>query len=268
MNTPATETRHVPNRVLETLRRGDVATALSIRLVRTPEIVLLARAAGFDGVFVDLEHSTISPDAVSHISLAALAAGLTPLVHVRSANSESIGPCLDGGALGIIVPHVDSPQECQVAVAAARYPPRGVRGVSSALPFFDFRPVRSDIATEAVDKATLVIAMIESQEALNNVDEIAAVDGVDVLMIGANDLTADLGVPGDYGGRVAQAAFRQVISAAESAGRFAGIGGVPAESSELRGLIQAGARFVSAGVDLRHLGRAITSWNDRVRSGE
>ncbi|WP_175428195.1 HpcH/HpaI aldolase family protein [Rhodococcus pyridinivorans] len=268
MSTPANNTHQVPNRVRDTLRRGEVATVLSIRLVRTPEIVLLARAAGFDGVFVDLEHSTIASDAVSHISLTALAAGLTPLVHVRSAYSESIGPCLDGGALGIIVPHVDSAQEGRAAVAAARYPPRGNRGVSSALPFFDFRSISSDTATAAVDMATLVIAMIESQEALDNVDEIAALDGVDVLMIGANDLTADLGVPGDYGGHLAQAAFRRVIGAAEAAGRFAGVGGVPAESGELRDLVQAGARFVSAGVDLRHLGRAITSWNDHVRTGD
>lgn len=267
MNTPVSNPLNVPNRIRDALRRGEVATALSIRLVRTPEIVLLARAAGFDGVFVDLEHSTISTDAVSHISLTALTAGLTPLVHVPSAYSENIGPCLDGGALGIIVPHVDSAEEAQAAVRAARYAPRGERGISSALPFFDFRAMPSDAATGAVDDATLVIAMIESRAALDRVHEIAAVDGVDVLMIGANDLTADLRVPGDYGGDVAQAAFRRVIQAAESAGRFAGVGGVPAESGALHSLIQAGAKFVSAGVDLRHLGRAIAGWNDQVRAG-
>lgn len=240
---------------------------LSIRLVRTPEVVLLARAAGFDGVFVDLEHSTISTDTVSHLSLTALAAGLTPLVHVSSARSESIGPCLDSGALGIIVPHVDSAEEASVAVAAARYAPRGERGVSSALPFFDYRSVPLGEATAAVDEATLVVAMIESKEAVDRIDEIASVDGIDVLMIGANDLTTDLGVPGEHGHEVAQRAFRRVISAAESAGRFAGIGGVPADSGHLHDLIQSGARFVSAGIDLRHLGRAITSWNDQVRSG-
>ncbi|WP_158294223.1 HpcH/HpaI aldolase/citrate lyase family protein [Kribbella sp. VKM Ac-2568] len=218
-------------------------------------------------MFVDLEHSTIATDAVSGICLAALTAGITPLVHVRSAYSESIGPCLDGGALGIIVPHVDSGEEGMTAVMAARYAPRGNRGISSALPFFDFRAVPSGAATAAVDDATLIVAMIESREALDRIDEIAAVDGIDVLMIGANDLTADLGVPGEYGGDLAQAAFRRVIGAAESAGRFAGVGGVPVESGNLHDLIQAGARFVSAGIDLRHLGRAITSWNDQVRTG-
>ncbi len=267
MSEPATGKLHVPNRVRDVLRRGDVATLLSVRLARTPEVALLARGAGFDGVFVDLEHSTISMDAVSAISVTALAAGITPLVHISSAHSESIGPCLDGGALGIIVPHVDSAEEAREAVRAARYAPRGERGVSSALPFFDYRFVPTDIATAMVDDATLVVAMIESQTALNRADEIAAVDGLDVLMIGANDLTADLGVPGDYGSGLAQAAFRRVTEAAESAGRFAGVGGIPAESESLRDVIQAGARFVSAGVDLRHLGRAIAAWNDRVRLG-
>ncbi len=204
MSAPTADSCQVRNRVRETLRRGEVATVLSVRLVRTPEIVLLARAAGFDGIFVDLEHSTITTDAASEISVTALAAGVTPLVHVQSAHSESIGPCLDGGALGIIVPHVDSAAEAVSAVRAARYAPRGERGVSSALPFFDFRAVPPVAATAAVDEATLVIAMIESQAALDRLDEIAAVDGIDVLMIGANDLTADLGVPGDYGSDLAQ----------------------------------------------------------------
>ena len=101
---------------------------------------------------------------------------------MRSAYSESIGPWLDGGALGIIVPHVDSAEEGLAAVTAARYAPRGARGISSALPFFNFRTVPSDVATVAVDEATLVAAMIESQSALDRIDEIAAVDGIDVLM--------------------------------------------------------------------------------------
>jgi 2-keto-3-deoxy-L-rhamnonate aldolase RhmA len=238
---------------------------LSVRLVRTPEIVLLARDAGFDGVFVDLEHSTIAPDAVSAISVTALTAGLASLVHVRSAHSEVIGPILDAGAQGIIVPHVDSVEEARAAVAAARYAPLGERGVSSALPFFDYRTTRSDLATAAVNEGTLVIAMIESRAAVDRIDEIAAVDGIDVVMIGANDLTSDLGVPGEYGSDRARAAFRRVIDASAAAGRFAGIGGVPVESGQLHDLIDAGARFVSAGIDLRHLARAIGSWNDNVR---
>jgi len=263
----ATPELRVPNRVRDVLQRGEVATLLSVRLTRSPEVVFLARGAGFDGVFVDLEHSTISADVVSTISMTALAAGMTSLVHVSSAHSEAIGPCLDGGALGIIVPHVDSAKEALAAVAAARYAPRGARGISSVLPFFDYRPVPTDIATAAVDGATLVVAMIESQTALDRVDEIAAVDGIDVLMIGANDLTADLGVPGDYSSPIAKSAFQRVTAAAESAGRFAGVGGIPAESAALRDVIQAGARFVSAGIDLRHLGRAIAAWNEQVRSG-
>ncbi|WP_330182255.1 aldolase/citrate lyase family protein [Nocardia sp. NBC_01503] len=267
MTNSATDVPEVSNTVLNVLRRGDVATTLSIRLVRTPEIVFLARAAGFDSVFVDLEHSTITDDATSHINMTALAAGITPLIHVRSAYSESIGASLDGGALGIIVPHVDSVQDATAAVKAARYAPRGERGISSALPFFDFRTVSSNAATAAVDAATLVIAMVESQAALDRIDEIVAVDGIDMLLIGANDLTADIGVPGEHGSEKAWAAYRRVIGAAEAAGKFAGIGGVPIEGGVLRDAIQAGMKFVSAGPEIRHLGRAITAWNDQLRNG-
>ena len=107
--------------------------------------------------------------------------------------------------------------------------------------------------------------MIESQAAVDRIDEIAAVDGIDVLMIGANDLTADLGVAGDYGSR---SALRRVVAAAESSGRVAGFGGIAVESGNPHDLIQSGARFVSAGIDRRHLERAITSWNERVRAGK
>ncbi len=267
MAKPSASSLKVPNTVLDVLRRGDVATTLSLRLVRTPEIVLLARAAGFDSVFVDLEHSTISDEAVAQISITSLAAGLTPLIHVRSAHSEGIGAGLDGGALGIIVPHVDSVEDATAAVKAARYAPRGGRGISSALPFFDFRTVPSSAATAAIDAATLVIAMIESQAALDRIDDIANVDGVDVLLVGANDLTANIGVPGDHGSAKARAAYRRVIDAAETAGKFAGVGGVPLEGGVLRDVIQEGMKFVSAGPEIRHLGRAITSWNDEVRRG-
>lgn len=267
MTSPDVNALKVPNAVLEALGRGDVATALSVRLVRTPEIVLLARAAGFDSIFVDFEHSTITDDAASQINMTALAAGITPLVHVRSAYSESIRASLDGGALGIIVPHVNSVEDATAAVKAARYSPRGTRGISSALPFFDFRTMPTSAATAAVDAATLVVAMVESQTALDRIDEIAAVGGIDVLLIGANDLTAAIGVAGEYGCDKAWAAYRRVISAAQAAGKFAGIGGVPIEGGQLRDVIQAGMRFVSAGPEIRHLQRAVTAWNDVVRSG-
>ncbi|MFC8045348.1 HpcH/HpaI aldolase/citrate lyase family protein [Nocardia sp. NPDC057353] len=265
MTRSAADTPQVPNTVLDVLRRGELATALSVRLARTPEIVMLARAAGFDAIFVDLEHSTISDDATAQINLTALTAGITPLVHVRSAYSENIGATLDGGALGIIVPHVDSAQDATAAVCAARYAPRGERGISSALPFFDYRTVPTATATAAVDAATLVIAMIESQTALDNIDEIAAVDGIDILLVGANDLTNDIGIAGEYASEKAWAAYQRVIGAAETAGKFAGIGGVPVDGGVLRDIIQAGMRFVSAGPEIRHLGRAITAWNDEVR---
>jgi 2-keto-3-deoxy-L-rhamnonate aldolase RhmA len=264
---PSQHPTKVRNSVLEALDRGDLATALSVRLVRTPEIVLLARAAGFDSVFVDLEHSAMSDDAVSQINVTALAAGITPLVHVPSARSERIGVSLDGGALGIIVPHVDSAEQAEAAVNAARYAPRGSRGISSALPHFDYRTVPASAATTALDAATIVVAMVESNGALDRVDEIASVDGVDILMIGANDLTADIGIPGDYESERAWAAYRRVIDAAETEGKHAGIGGIPVDGGVLRDVIQAGMRFVSAGPEIRHLGRAITSWNDEVRAG-
>jgi 2-keto-3-deoxy-L-rhamnonate aldolase RhmA len=189
---------HAPidNPAKRKLAAGECVLCMTLRHLVTADAPLMIRAAGFDAFYVDREHSAISEAATSALCITASALGLTPLVRVRSNASADIAGALDGGALGVIVPHVSTPEEAQRAVRHAKFPPRGDRSVAALNPVTQFRslPLAATIALQ--DAATLVFAMLETEAGVRNVDAIAAVPGIDVLMIGSNDLSAELGIPG------------------------------------------------------------------------
>src|SRR5262245_41802854 len=116
------------NPVKERLARGELVTSMAVRLVRGVEIVAIASTAGFDSLYVDLEHSAIGFDAASQICLAALQAGVVPMVRLPANRAEYVARALDGGAMGVIVPHVNSADAARAVVQAAKYPPFGARG--------------------------------------------------------------------------------------------------------------------------------------------
>src|SRR5262245_61724410 len=186
------------NAVKERLARDEVASVMAVRLVTSPEIVPLAKAAGFDSIYVDLEHSSFSIETTGLISLTALAAGLTCFVRVPANTREHISRVLDGGALGVIVPDVRNAEEAHAAVLAAKYPPVGQRGIAAALPHFGFQSLPAHETFSRLNAATTVIVQCESAEAVDNAEAIAAVEGADIILTGTNDLLADFGHPGDF----------------------------------------------------------------------
>ena len=107
--------------------------------MRGIEIVRIAKTAGFDSIYVDLEHSSLSVDATGQICMAALEAGIAPFVRVPANTAENIQRALDGGALGVIAPNVRSAEEARAVVAAVKYPPLGQRGASGGLPHLQYR---------------------------------------------------------------------------------------------------------------------------------
>src|SRR6266853_3864160 len=111
------------NGVKDKLARNEVVLSMIVRLVRTVEIAGIARTAGFDSIYVDVEHSSFSLDTTGQICMAALAVGITPIVRVPSIASECISRVLDGGALGVIAPHIQSPQDAARVLRAAKSTP-------------------------------------------------------------------------------------------------------------------------------------------------
>jgi 4-hydroxy-2-oxoheptanedioate aldolase len=241
------------NPMKEKLARGEVVASMIVRLVRSVEIVRLAKAAGFDSIYVDLEHNSFSLDTAGQICIAALDAGLTPLVRVPSCAPEIISRVLDGGALGIIAPHVHSADDARAVVRAAKLPPHGERSFGGPMPHLNYRNLPPVESNAALNQGTSVVLMLETAAALESVEEIIAVEGVDMLMIGTNDLCSELGITGQYGHPLIRGAYQRAIDAARAHGKHIGIGGLGSRPDLVADFVRMGARYVSTGADLGFL---------------
>jgi 4-hydroxy-2-oxoheptanedioate aldolase len=256
----------VRNSLKEKLARGEVAASMTVRLTRSIEIAQIARTAGFDSLYIDLEHSSLSLETTSQICVAALGCGIAPLARVPQL--DMIQRVLDGGALGVIIPDVRSASQARDAVRAAKYPPLGERGFATALPQFQYRSPPAKEAYPALDAATMVIVQFESAEAIDRAEEIFAVEGVDMALFGTNDLTADLGIPGEYEHPRVREAYQRAIAAAQKHGKHVGVGGLAARPQLTAEFVRMGARYVSTGTDLGFLLGAATEQARQVRALE
>ncbi len=215
------------------------------RYLATPGI---AQACGFDWLFIDTEHNTMDLDTVSAICIAALPIGITPIVRVAGPESFHATRVLDGGAQGIIVPHVNTATEARQVVSNCKFPPIGERSVTAPAPQLGFEAMPAADAMPALNEATFIVVMVETPEALENVDEMAAVAGVDCVLIGTNDLCATMGIPGQIGHERIVDAYAKVIAACEKAGNYPGMGGVYDEVLMAQ-YIELGIRVAQGGGD-------------------
>ncbi len=245
------------NNVKDKLARGEVAASMTVRLVRGIEIARLARTAGFDSLYVDMEHSSFSLETTGQICMAALEAGITPFVRVPGVGE--VQHVLDAGALGIIAPHVQSAAAAKEYVRAAKYPPLGERSNAGPLPHLQYRAFPAAEANAAIDAATMVIVQFESDAALANADAIVAIDGVDMVLIGTNDLLADWGLPGQYDHPRVREAYVKTIESCRRHGKHAAVGGFATRPDLAAEFVRMGARYVSTGTDLGFLLAACTA---------
>ena len=221
---------------------------VSCRLTRTTDVAVMLRDCGYDWMFLDLEHGPLGMDQITQTALAGVQAGVTPLVRMADASPGPIHRVLSNGAMGVIVPHVDDPETAAFVARQCHFPPLGDRSVSGILPQLGYVPRGFDEAARLLDPVTLCAVMIESRASVQAVDEIAAVEGVDILFVGASDLTFQLGKPGAYGNPEVAAAMETVADAARRHGKVSGFGGV-ADAALARRYMALGMHFVLAGND-------------------
>ena len=245
------------NHVKEKLARGEVVASMTVRLVRGIEIARIAKTAGFDSLYVDMEHSSFSLETMGQICIAALEVGITPFVRVPGLSD--VQRILDGGALGIIAPHVQTAAEARDYVKAAKYPPLGERSNAGNLPHLHYRAFPAAEAYAAVDAATMVIVQFESAQAIENADAIMAVEGVDMVLIGTNDLLADYGLPGQYDHPKVHEAYSKALAACKKHGKHLAVGGFASRADLAAKYVRMGARYVSTGTDLGFLLAACTA---------
>jgi 2-keto-3-deoxy-L-rhamnonate aldolase RhmA len=242
----------IDNPVVARMRAGEAALGMSVRLGRSGDIARIAKSTGHDFIFIDMQHSLFSLETVGHIAQTALGCGISPLARVLGVDDPATPLLLDSGVTGIVFPDVGTVAQARRAVERAKFPPLGKRSVAGGYPQFDYRPVPVADAVAALNEAALVVCMIETVEGLNNVDAIAAVDGVDVIHVGANDLLTAMGKPGKFGDPEIMAAIDHVIAAALAHGKFAGVGGDRHVERQV-GFIRKGARFLTTQTDIGFL---------------
>jgi 2-keto-3-deoxy-L-rhamnonate aldolase RhmA len=239
----------VRNHAKERLEAGELALGVGLRQARTVDIAKIMKTAGYDFLFIDMEHNSMSIDLAAQISVAAQDVGITPVVRVPAFEHFHASRALDAGAQGIVVPHVDTAEVAARMVDNCKYPPIGHRSVTGALPQLDFRPAPLGEATVAINAATLLILMLETPQAIENVEAIAAVPGFDVLLVGTNDLCMEMGIPGQLDHPRVVDAFERIVAACRANGKYAGLGGVYTPPLIER-YVSMGFRFILAGSDL------------------
>jgi 2-keto-3-deoxy-L-rhamnonate aldolase RhmA len=237
------------NPVKQRLDKGEIAIGMGVRGMRGVEVARLMKSAGYDWLFIDLEHGSTSVETASQISVAALDAGIAPLVRVPAGELALGARCLDGGALGVVLPHVDTAEQARAIADAFRFPPVGHRSIGGAYPQFGFasRPVQEIV--EGLDNATLVVAMIETPRAVENAEHIAAVPGLDCLLLGTNDLCLEMGIPGQLDHARVRAAFDTVLGACKKHHKIPALGGIYGKELLTR-YLGLGFRMVLAGNDI------------------
>jgi 2-keto-3-deoxy-L-rhamnonate aldolase RhmA len=233
----------------EALRGDGLVLCLALMNARTPDVPAIAAACGYDAVYIDLEHTSTSLETASMLCASALGAGIAGLVRVPSHDPSVIARVLDGGAVGVIVPHVNSSIEAQEIVDAARFPPLGHRSISGPSAVSGYSPRSATELAELFEKRTVVAVMIETPEAVADCEAIAAVDGVDIVLIGPSDLTAEIGIHGQYENDHFRRAVESVAAACRKHGVALGIAGIKSLDL-LERFVDQGLRFISAGTDV------------------
>ncbi len=206
-----------PGGLVDRARVGKRPFGTIVALADPASTVIFGRA-GFDFVILDCEHGPLSVMDVGNHVRAAEACGTIPLVRVRDNSASGIGAMLDAGAHGVVVPHVDDAAAARAAVAATRYAPVGVRGKCPGCYGADYSPADWKAHWPRANAEAIAIPIIESVRAVQNIEEIVAVDGVDIVLFGPGDLGQEMGLTD---GDALIAAWVRVRDAAHAAGKLA-----------------------------------------------
>jgi 2-keto-3-deoxy-L-rhamnonate aldolase RhmA len=241
------------NSAKKKLAASELVLCMGVNQLRTPNIALIAAACGFDAVYIDLEHNPTSLETAAAVCVAALGMGITPIARITSHDPHDATRILDCGAQGIMVPHVQNAAEAKAIVEACLYAPKGHRSAFGSGPALGYAAIGQAEVCRRLNDETLLMAMIETPEAVGNADAIAAVEGIDVLHIGASDLSTEMGIPGQYQHERMRAAFETVAKAARSHGKAMGVGGVRQDFEFQSWLLRLGVRYLTGGSDVGYI---------------
>lgn len=235
------------NPVKEALHAHRAVVGTELSRFRSVEVVRVFADAGYEFFFIDLEHTPFSLETVAEMVAVARASDIVPLVRVPEVEYSWVARILDLGAQGVIVPRVVSARQVEDVVRWTRYPPLGVRGFSMTRHQTDGVPIDPVHFMEHLHHETLLIIQIERKEALENIEEILQVPGVDVACLGYLDLSVDLGIPGILDDPSMIEAIERLIAAGKSYGVATGI--ICQDLSTIQRWVEHGMQFVACSTD-------------------
>lgn len=256
------------NQVKHKLRAGQPSLGSWVMIGHQASAEILA-GAGFDWITIDMEHTSIGYETLPVLLEAIRSRGPQAFVRIEANDPAVIKRVLDCGAGGIIVPLVNSAAEAEAAVRAARYPPAGFRGVS--LGRASDYGANFDDYFRSINDELLVVAQIEHYRAVEAIDEIVAVEGLDAVFLGPYDLSGSMGIVGQFDHPRMGEARRRVLEAGRAAGKAVGIHEVRPEAGPVRSLLQEGFTLIACSLDtifLRDSARAVVREIRRGVGGE
>lgn len=245
----------IGNGVRDRLLRGEAAFGVMAFEFFTPGLAPTLAAAGADFVLLDMEHSGLGIEGVKAQCAFARAAGIVPMVRLPTADPALAPPLLDAGALGIMMPLVESAAQARALVAACRYRPEGRRGLAFSLAHDSYTSGDPAAKMAAANAAILTIALVESADGVARAAEIAAVPGLDMLWLGHFDLSDSLGIPGGFTDPRYRAAAATLREAARVAGKP--LGWVAADGAQAAAALRAGFRALCIGHEVVVLRQAL-----------
>jgi 2-keto-3-deoxy-L-rhamnonate aldolase RhmA len=236
------------------LQNGERVLGTFVSEVRSPNVAHLLAQAGFDFFVLDNEHGSYSSESVSDMIAGARGAGIDIIVRICEINRESILKPLDAGAAGLLVPQVNTAAEAAEIVRHAKYPPQGRRGAALRRPHNRYARVDAADYLKQANDDTFLGVQAESRQAIDNIDAIAAVEGIDCVFAGPFDLSVDLGIPGQFDHADEVAAIDAMVAACRRRHKASGI--LMFDAAALRPWIAKGVTFVTYSSDVTLLADA------------
>jgi 2-dehydro-3-deoxyglucarate aldolase/4-hydroxy-2-oxoheptanedioate aldolase len=251
------------NPVKQRLAGGGRAFGTMVFEFFTPGLAQIAKVAGADFVLFDMEHTALELDAVKQQVAYCRGLDLPPYVRVPVTDYHFIAHALDAGAMGIMVPMVETREQAEFIVSCSRYPPQGRRGAAFAFAHDDYEGGEVTQKIAAAHARTMIMALIETERGVANVEEIAAVPGIDVLWLGHFDLSNFMGIPGQFTHPRFLANVGTIVAAANRHGKTAGM--LAADIPWGRDYMARGFRAVAYGVDHLLYQKALAEGLDALR---
>jgi len=263
----------VSNPWRDRILRGEVCSVMSCKFFISNEVAMMVKMAGIDGMFIDMEHSVLTIRDVSQLILACNYVGVSPIVRIPSKSHWQLSRILDAGAAAVVIPHCETVQHIKDIVRDSKYAPLGIRGCANNQPILNFQAVPTLVQNDLLNRETMVIPMIETPGAVELADEFFAVNGVDGILVGSNDLCTDLGIPGQYDNPLYIQSVEKIIAAGVKAGKPIGIGGIGGRLDLLERFFSLGATWSLSGGDgsilqagMNKLGKAYAEIDGRVQA--